>query len=80
MQRQERYEGEFGPEALVAWDEYSIDDNPDGFREEVEQAKRQHKDCSAGFALIKINIDGDKVRGMCLQTDHCINGEIKEDR
>lgn len=78
MQRKERYEGEFGPEALLAWDEYTIDENPPGFHEAVEKAKAAHADCSAGFALIKISIDGDKVRQMCLQQDHQLQGTVED--
>lgn len=78
MQRKERYEGQYGPEALVCWDEYCIDENPEGFEAAVAQQKRLSKDDAAGFAMVKITIDGDKVREMCLQQDHRLTGDIKE--
>lgn len=76
MQRKERYEEEFGPEVLVAWDEYCVNENPDGFWEEVDTAKKKHEECSAGFALIKVTVDGDAVRKMCLQQDHKLDGDV----
>lgn len=79
MQRKERYEGEYGPEAILCWDEYCVNENPDGFDQAVEKAKRDYHDDSAGFAMTRISIDGDKVREMCLQTDHKLDGDIKED-
>jgi hypothetical protein len=79
MQRKERYEGEFGPEALTVWDEFSVDENPEGFDEDVEAQKKDHAEAAAGFALVKITIDGDKVRKMCLQQDHLLKGDILDD-
>lgn len=79
MQRKERYEGEYGPEVLTAWDEYCVYENPEGFEKELETQKMAYEKQAAGFALIKIRVNGDKVREMCLQRDHKLNGEIKED-
>jgi len=77
MQRKERYEGEFGPEALVCWDEYTIHENPEGFEKEVDQQKDAFKNDAAGFALVKISVDGEKVRSMCLDEDHHLEGRIR---
>lgn len=76
MQRKEGYKGEFGPEALIAWDEYSVHENPSGFDDAVENAKLLQANQSAGFALVKVSIDGDKVRKMCLPAEHRLEGEV----
>lgn len=36
-QRKESYPGEYGPEVMLAWDEYCLDDNWDGW--EAEKAR-----------------------------------------
>jgi len=80
MQRTERYEGQHAPEAVLCWDEYSIDENPEGFNEALEKAKKPFsKDEVAGFALVRISIDGDKVRAMCLEQIHKLEGEVSRD-
>lgn len=77
MQRQERYQGEFGPEALVAIDEFCLDENPDNWAEQVAKAKAAHKDVSAGFAEVAISVDGDEIRRRCLNEQPALKGKIE---
>lgn len=79
LQRKERYEEEYAPEAIACWDEYSVCENHEGFVEDIESKKKDYASEAAGFALIRISIDGNKVREMCLQQDHKLDGDIKED-
>jgi len=78
MQRKERYEGEFGVEALACIDEHTIDDGGlPWWNEEVEKQKSKHEEVSAGFAIVRINVSNDVIRAMCLELDHEIDGKIE---
>lgn len=37
--REESYEGEYGPEVLDCWDDFTLDENPEGFREALACGK-----------------------------------------
>lgn len=43
-QRPCSYPGEYGPELIVAWDEFCVEQNPDGW----EEAKKEELQHSAG--------------------------------
>jgi hypothetical protein len=76
MQRREDYDGEFAPEPLLTWDEYTRDENPEGFANDIEEAKKTFGPDAAGFALVTVIVDGAKVRDMCLGLDHVISGLV----
>ena len=76
MQRKERFEGQFGPEALVCWDEYTRDENPDGFGEACDKAIQAHKGEAAGFALLRVAVNGTEIRKRCLGTHPPLMGKI----
>ena len=42
------------PWVVNAWDEYSVDENYQGFNEEVEKAKRAHKDGEVRVGIIRV--------------------------
>jgi hypothetical protein len=63
-QRRERYEGEHAPEILCAWDEWSIEENPDGFSEAVELARKEVGEEMVATRVIILDVDGDKIRKM----------------
>lgn len=65
-QRKETYDWEYGPEVLVAWDEYSIDENPDGFEKECDKAKYKYEAEMAAMRVIEIEVDGDKIRDLLM--------------
>lgn len=67
MQRREDFDGEFPPEPILVWDEYSREENPEGFAIDVEEAKSQHAEVAVGFAIETIDVDGAKIRDTCLE-------------
>jgi hypothetical protein len=75
-QRKEDYDGQYGPEALVCWDEFCVDENPDGFDEACEEYLAEHGDEFVATRVILIDIDGDKVRD-CLVGVPTIKGKIQ---
>ena len=80
IQRTEHYEGQHAPELLDAVDEYTDDENPSYFDEKIEQAEECVKNGSyAGLAIVKIKVDQDKIRELCLGRDREIDGEVEVD-
>lgn len=77
MQRKEDYEGEFAPEPVVTWDEYTRDENPEGFTKDVEEAKETFKTEASGFALVTLIVDGATIRDMCLGQDRVMKVQIE---
>lgn len=77
-QRKERYEGEHAPEALVCWDEYSVEENGEGFDEACVAARKSNggEEAFAAFRVIDVTVDGDKIRDM-LVGQATIIGTIK---
>ena len=67
-QRKEHYHGEFAPEALVCWDDATIDENPDGFENACEAARQKHQSEFVAFRVIPIRVDGDKIRQILTST------------
>ena len=65
-QREESYEGEYAPEALLCWDEFCVDDNPDGFDEECARYLQDHEGEFVASKVILIDIDGEKVRDLLI--------------
>jgi len=61
-QRPEEYAGQYAPEALVCWDQFCIEENPDGFDEDCKKAlERCGKDAFAATKVIKVEVDGDEI-------------------
>lgn len=62
-QREESYPGQHGPEALdFVWDEYCVDENPDGFEQACKEAEEKaKKDGFLRTKLIVVNVNGDKI-------------------
>lgn len=60
-QRKQSYAGEHAPEPLLCWSEYEIEENPEGFDQEVlEKTKKAESDFSA-VRLIVVEVDQDKI-------------------
>lgn len=63
IQRTEDYPGQHAPEARLVWDEYSVDENPEGFEEAIASD------------LAKCGDDVEFSRVITLEVDH---GQIRE--
>ena len=77
-QRKEDYDGQYAPEALLAWDEYSREDNYDGFEEAVENEKKTVGDQMTAMRVIDLEVDGDKIRRLLIGTP-VVKATIKTD-
>lgn len=42
------------PWVQSAWDEYTIDENPEGFQRDIEKAKEMHKDYEVRLGIIEV--------------------------
>jgi hypothetical protein len=49
-------------ELMVAWDEYCIDENPEGFEEDCEKAKKSWGNDLAAYRMVDININEKELR------------------
>lgn len=63
-QRIESHEGEYGPEVLACWDEFSVDENPDGFNDACDKARADYGRDMAAMRIIEVEVDQDKIRHM----------------
>jgi hypothetical protein len=73
-QRKCRYEGEYGPELLVAWDEFTLDGAEEGFEAECAKIQTEGKDEFSAFRIIDIVVPYDVIVGYLNQTP-VIKGE-----
>lgn len=69
--------GEYAPKALCCVDEYSHDDNPNWFDEQIEKEIKSQGDDIASYKVIDIEIDDDKLVKI-LNSAPEIKGEIKD--
>ncbi len=74
-QRKCRYEGEHAPEALLCWDEYSVDENPAGYEEELEETREEHLSEMTSMRVIVVKVDGDQIAKL-LNSDPVVAGEV----
>ena len=63
-QRKENYPGQYGPEAILCWDEFCIDENPAEFDKQVETTTENLKSDFSSFRVIDIEVNHDKIRQM----------------
>lgn len=56
-QRKQRHEGEFGPEVLLCWDEFSVDENVDGWEEACQETRSNHQESFSAIRVIAVNVD-----------------------
>lgn len=66
-QRKENYTGEYGPEVLLAWDEFLVDENPDRFADEIEEQKKAHASDMLAMRLIVLEVDYDQIRKLLVE-------------
>ena len=78
-QREESYPGQYGPEALdFIWDEYCVDENPQGFEDACAKAMAEAK--QNGFVrtmLMAVEVDQAKVAKL-LNGIPELKGEVEE--
>ena len=82
-QRRENYSGEYGPEVMLAWDEWSVDENPTGFAMALERVELGLDDSEfVGSAVVQIEISDDdvsEIRTRCgLDEGPPLRGELVE--
>lgn len=76
-QRKQRYDGEYGPEVLDCWDEYSINENPDGYETAMAGAMAAQASEMSAMRVIVVEVDGDKIERL-LNREPVVKGEVKE--
>lgn len=50
------------PELMLAWDEYSMDENPEGFSQECKDARKSWGEDLEQWRTIEIEIDEERLR------------------
>lgn len=61
-QRKCEYPGQYAPEALECWDEFCIDENPDGFEEACEKRLAEcGKDSFSSTRVVIVTVDDNKL-------------------
>lgn len=65
-QRKEQYPGEYAPELMEAWDEYTLDDNWEGWEEAKAAAIASWGDDLVAAREIVINIADDAIDSVFL--------------
>ena len=68
------YEEEM-PELMVAWDEYCVDANPEGFHDDCEKAKKSWGTDLVAHRMIEVRINEDQLRAQFANGE--LEGEIK---
>lgn len=68
--------GEQTPEALVVWDEYSIDENHAGFEKDIKEALESVGSDISAHRVIDVKVDEDKVMQILAGTP-TIEGKIR---
>ena len=66
--RKESYSGEYGPEVVAARDEFTIDENPEGWFFEVERAKADFSSEMQAMGIFDIVVDDAAIRKRLLST------------
>jgi hypothetical protein len=75
--RKSIYAGEYGPEALLCWEEYSVDENPDGWEKALKEAKAKYAPDMEAMRVIKIAVDADRIYKLLVGTP-TLTGTVKE--
>lgn len=66
--RKENYPGEYGPEVIAARDEFTIDENPEGWLAEVDQARATFSSEMQAMGVFDIVVDDEAIRKRLLST------------
>jgi len=59
-----RCEENTAPELLVAWDEYTLDCNPEGFEADCEKAKKSYGGDLVASRIVEIEVDEEELSAL----------------
>ncbi len=68
IQRKEEYPEQFAPEALVVWDEYCVEENPEGFEAACAEAIKSVGDDLLAHKVVRFRVSQPKIRELLLET------------
>jgi hypothetical protein len=79
-QRKETYKGQYGPELLVAVDEFTNDENPSWFDRQVAHELSEMGDDCAGHAEMWVDLGpvNGTIRDRCLGLGADLAGKLEE--
>jgi hypothetical protein len=63
------YKGADGPDLIEAWDEYGIDNNPEGWQEACEKALASVGDDLRAHRFIRLTVDYEKIEQAFLDVE-----------
>lgn len=75
--RKESYPEEHAPEARIVWDEFSVDENPQGFEEACAKDLKEVGDDIQAHRVIPVNVPQAEIRRLLLTTP-TVQGKIVE--
>ena len=75
--RKESYPEEHAPEARIVWDEFSVDENPEGFEEAIAKDLKELGSDIQAHRVIPVRVGQDEVRRLLLTTP-TVEGKIDE--
>ncbi len=61
-QRKCLYPGQHAPELLEAWDEYSVEENPEGFAQAMQKAREENQEDMVSIAPYCISINEERIK------------------
>lgn len=76
-QRTQSYDGQYAPEALLCWDEYCVDENPDAWEKAVKAEQEKAEKDFSSTAVVVVNVNGDKIAKILNATPE-IDGRIED--
>lgn len=68
------------PELITAWDEYSVDENREGFVEECEEQLDACQDDVSVSRIIDVEVDVGRIRDILLPPDATVKGHVLTNR
>lgn len=75
IQRKESYVGEYAPEARIVWDEFSVEENPEGFEEACAKDLKEVGNDIMAHRVIPVWVDQAEIRNLLLTTP-TVKGKI----
>ena len=79
IQRKERHPGEHAPEARIVWDEFSVEENPDGFEEACAKDLKEIGNDIQAHRVIQVAVGQDEIRKLLLDAPTVEGKIVSED-
>lgn len=76
--RKEDYPGQYGTEARLAWDEYCIEENPEGWAKAVEEERKLVGDDMQAMKVVVLDVDEDRIRKLVVGDTPVVKARIDE--